>query len=117
MTANELITRALKTVGVLASGETASSDDVADALVVLNNMVDTWATERLTIYTVARTAFDLSASTQDYTIGTGGTFNIPRPQWIVAASIITDKDAASAQKQELPISNAMTIGKRWALKG
>ena len=109
MTANELITRALKTVGVLASGETASSDDVADALVVLNNMVDTWATERLTIYTVARTAFDLSASTQDYTIGMGGTFNIPRPQWIVAASIITDKDAASAQKQELPIPNALTI--------
>jgi hypothetical protein len=112
VTANDLISRALKTVGVLASGETASSDDVADALTVLNGMVDTWATERLTIYTTARNVFDLSASTQDYTIGTGGTFNIARPQWIVAASIITNKDASSAQKQELPIPNALTV-KQW----
>ena len=85
MTANDLIGRTLRSIGVLASGETATSNEVSDALTILNNMVDTWGTERLTIYTVARTAFNLTSSTQDYTIGSGGTFNIARPVWIVAA--------------------------------
>ena len=108
MTANELIERALHTIGVLATGETATASETNDALVSLNNMIDTWATERLTIYTVARTVFDLTSGTQDYTIGTGGTFNIVRPIWIVEASIITDSTAAAAQKIELPIAQAMT---------
>ena len=109
MTANELVTRAMKSIGVLASGETASSDEMDDAFVILNNMVDSWATERLTIYVVVRSVFDLSASTQDYTIGTGGTFNIARPVWIERASLILDKTAAAAQKIELPIAGPITV--------
>ena len=119
MTANNLIDRALKTIGVLASGETATASDAADAFTILNSMVDSWGTQRLTIYTTARTAFNLTASTQDYTIGTGGTFNIVRPVWIVAASIIPDRNAASAQKIELPISAALntTQWQQVAIKG
>ena len=119
MTANDLIERTLKTIGVLASGETPSAGDAADAFVILNGMVDSWGTQRLTVYTTARTAFDLTASTQDYTIGTGGTFNIARPVWIVAASIIPDKDASSAQKIELPITSALntTEWQQVAIKG
>lgn len=119
MTANDLITRALHTIGVLASGETATGNEMNDSLVILNNMIDSWATERLTIYTVARTEFNLSSGTQDYTIGAGGTFNIVRPLWIVAASIITDSTAAADQKIELPIEQAMTT-REWqqvTLKG
>ena len=119
MTANELISRSLKTIGVLASGETASSDNVADSLVVLNSMVDSWATQRLTIYAVTRNVFDLSASTQEYTIGTGGTFNVVRPVSIQNASIILDKNASSIQKIELPITGPVTVS-QWqdvAIKG
>jgi hypothetical protein len=108
VTANDLISRTLHTIGVLASGEVATGDEMNDSLTVLNNMIDTWATERLTIYTVARTVFDLSSGTQDYTIGTGGTFNIVRPVWIVGASIITDKTASATEKIELPIAQAVT---------
>jgi hypothetical protein len=103
VTANDLITRSLKTIGVLAAGETANGTDVNDALTQLNNMIDTWATNRLTIYSVARTALNLSASTQTYTIGTGGTWNIARPIWITAAGVIPDSTAAAAQKTEIPI--------------
>ena len=119
MTANDLIERTLKTIGVLASGETTAASDAADAFTILNGMVDSWATQRLTIFHTARTAFDLSASTQDYTIGTGGTFDIARPLWIVAASIIPDKNASSAQKIELPISAALntTQWQQVAIKG
>jgi hypothetical protein len=119
VTANELISRSLKTIGVLASGETASSDNVADSLVVLNGMVDSWATQRLTIYAVTRNVFDLSASTQEYTIGTGGTFNVVRPLSIQNASIILDKNASSIQKIELPITGPVTVS-QWqdvAIKG
>tara|TARA_R110002020_G_scaffold28841_2_gene91493 strand:- start:511 stop:1245 length:735 start_codon:yes stop_codon:yes gene_type:complete len=119
MTANELIGRSLKTIGVLASGETADSDSVADSLVVLNNMVDSWATNRLTIYTTTRNVLDLAASTQEYTIGTGGTFNIVRPVTITRASLILDKNAAAAEKIELPVSGPVTVQK-WqevAIKG
>ena len=119
MTANELIGRSLKTIGVLASGETADNDSVADSLVVLNNMVDSWGTNRLTIYTVTRNVLDLTASTQEYTIGTGGTFNIVRPITIERASIILDKDASSTEKIELPIRGPLTVS-QWqdvAIKG
>lgn len=111
MTANDLITRSLRTIGVLASGETASSDEMSDSFTVLNNMINTWGTERLTIYTVARSVFDLSASTQEYTIGTGGTFNIVRPVWIEGASIITNKSASASEKVELPLTSALTPSK------
>lgn len=119
MTANNLIERTLKTIGVLASGETPAASDAADAFTILNSMVDSWGTQRLTVYTTARTAFNLSASTQDYTIGTGGTFNIVRPVWIVAASIIPDRSAASSEKIELPISAALntTQWQQVAIKG
>lgn len=103
MTANDLIARTLKTIGVLGAGETAQADDAADAFIQLNSMIDSWATQRLTIYSVARTLFTLAASTSSYTIGTGGTFNIVRPIWITAASIIPDRNAAAAQKTEIPI--------------
>jgi hypothetical protein len=119
VTANDLITRAMKTLGVLASGETPTSDEVDDGLTVLNNMVDTWATQRLTIYTTTRNVFDLSASTQEYTIGTGGTFNIVRPLWISAASIIIDKTASASQKLELALPVGLTVD-QWqevSLKG
>lgn len=103
MTANDLITRTLKTIGVLAAGETAQANDADDAFTALNAMIDSWGTQRLTIYTVARTALNLTASTQSYTIGTGGTFNLARPVWIRAAGVIPDRSAAAAQKTEIPI--------------
>ena len=119
MTANDLIERALKTIGVLASGETASGSDASDSFTILNGMMDSWATQRLTIYTTARNEFNLTASTQDYTIGTGGTFNIVRPVWIVGASIIPDRNASSSQKIELPIQPALntTQWQQVAIKG
>ena len=119
MTANDLIERSLRTIGVLASGETATGSDAADSFTILNGMMDSWATQRLTIYHTARTAFNLTASQQDYTIGTGGAFNIVRPLWIVAASIIPDRNASSAQKIELPIQATMntTQWQQVAIKG
>lgn len=40
--AGDIITQALKDVGVIGSGEAASGDDVVDALDVLNQMIAQW---------------------------------------------------------------------------
>ena len=46
-TAGEQINRALRLLGVLAEGETPSADMSNDALTALDQMIDSWNTERL----------------------------------------------------------------------
>ena len=41
-TAGDIINRALKDAGVIATGETAPAEDAADALVALNNIILQW---------------------------------------------------------------------------
>jgi hypothetical protein len=45
VTAHDVITRALRFAGVLASGETPAADDAADALTSLNLMLAGWEAE------------------------------------------------------------------------
>ncbi len=98
-TANTLIQRALQLIGVIAAGENPTSDDLADGLVTLNDMVNAWALEPLTIFTEQRVTAALSASTQNYTIGAGATISTPRPLWVPNAGIIP-----SGATNELPIN-------------
>ena len=44
-TASDQINRALRLVGVLAEGETPSAETSQDALIALNQMIDSWSTE------------------------------------------------------------------------
>ena len=81
MTALQLIQWALRLLGVLASGETPSSNEANDALVSLNAMIDTWSNESLLIYEEAYETFGLNVNQQSYQWGTGAAdFNSPRPQ-------------------------------------
>lgn len=103
MRANELIERALVTLGVIGAGETVDAGTSSDCFRLLNDMVDQWGAERLTIFTRTRSVQTLSSGTQEYTIGTGGTFDIERPEWIESASIIPDNTVAASSKLELPV--------------
>lgn len=49
-TAGEQINGALRLLGVLAEGETPSAETSQDALTALNQMLDSWNTERLSVY-------------------------------------------------------------------
>lgn len=69
MTARDLITRALRAIGVLAQGETPTAAEAQDALLILQDMLASWATWRRTIPTVARPSFTLVPGVQDYTLG------------------------------------------------
>ncbi len=90
----DLVAAALKTIGVLAAGETPTAEDAADGMLRLNDLLDSWGTQRLTIYQVTRTTKTLTASTASYTIGTGGSINIVRPVWIDRAGLIIDTTAS-----------------------
>ena len=71
----------MRLIGVLASGETATSDEANNALTALNDMIDTWSNESLLIYEKAYETFGLTVNQQSYQWGTGAAdFNSPRPQ-------------------------------------
>ena len=77
--ARDIVTDALREIGVLAAGEVATADEANNGLVVLNRMLDTWAAERLMIYTVTRTTWAIVASDGQYSVGSGGDVNVARP--------------------------------------
>lgn len=78
-TVRDLVTRALRVATVVGAGETPDADDAADALLNLNLMLDAWQAERLYVFAVVERTGTLVAGTATYTVGTGATFNVPRP--------------------------------------
>jgi len=98
----------LRLIGVLASGETPSGPENADALVILNQMVDSWNAERLNIFTLTITELPLIPGTQNYTLGAGGTLNLARPARIERMSIVSLLNPA--QPLELPLEMVTDAG-------
>lgn len=87
-TAADLIRRSLKLLGVLAAGEPLSSEDQADGLVELNNVLGSWANERLLVHSAQRSTYTLTGNLSPHTIGSGGTFATSRPLRIEGAGVI-----------------------------
>jgi hypothetical protein len=83
MTASELISASLRLIGVPSIVTPG-----AQALEALNNLLQSWTTERLSVYAIRRNTHVLTATTQTYTIGTGGVINVPRPAYLESASIL-----------------------------
>lgn len=79
MTALDLIKRAMKIAGVLGQNETPTSSEADDGLISLNDMLDSWSTDRTYIYSILQENFPLTSGVVTYTIGAGGTFNTNRP--------------------------------------
>jgi hypothetical protein len=52
MTVQQLVNLALRKINVIASGESPSSDESADALVVLNQLVDSWTAQQVPLYSI-----------------------------------------------------------------
>lgn len=84
-TAGELITEAMSLAMVLAGGETASGQDMETCLYSLNSMLDSWNTEPMNIQSVSYSVLVGHASSS-FTVGLGGTVNVPRPTAITRGS-------------------------------
>jgi hypothetical protein len=78
-TAHDLITGALTMLGVLGTGQTLEAADATNGLRVLNELVDSWGTQRLTMPFLARTVVPLVSGQASYTIGVGGDIDMPQP--------------------------------------
>lgn len=78
-TALDLITRGMRLAGVIGKGELPDEDEAADGLTALNDMLDSWSTERMYAYYIVEETLTLVAAQATYTMGTGGDLNTTRP--------------------------------------
>lgn len=81
-TALTIITEALREIRVIDANETPSSEQAAQGLAKLNDMLDSWSIENIMCYVQQQENFSLVVGTGEYTIGSGGTFNTTRPKSI-----------------------------------
>lgn len=104
--AQSIIDRAMRLIGVLASGASPTAAETADALEALNSLLDSWRNDRLMCYAGQEEALTLSSGTQTYTVGSGGALDTNRPVQIIKAyvsyggnnydiEILNDKEWAS----------------------
>ena len=78
-TAGETINGSLRLLGVLAEGETPSAETSQDALRAMNQMIDSWNTERLSVFSTQDQVFTWPAGILNRTLGPSGDFVGNRP--------------------------------------
>lgn len=83
-TARDLINDALKDAGAIGVGQTALAEDINDGLKRLNAMMAQWSRQRWLVYHLIDVAFQADDSL-NYSIGSGGDLNYPRPDRVEAA--------------------------------
>ena len=78
-TTAEQINRSLRLLGVLAEGETPGASVSQDAMMALNQMIDSWNTERLSVFCTQDQVFTWPAGEITRTLGPSGDFVGLRP--------------------------------------
>jgi hypothetical protein len=88
--AGELINGSLRLLGVLAEGEVPSAETAQDALVAMNQMIDSWNTERLSVFSTQDQVFTWPAGQISRTLGPSGTLVGNRPILLDDATYFKD---------------------------
>lgn len=78
-TTSDQINRSLRLLGILAEGETPSAATSQDALMAFNQLIDSWNTERLSVFTTEDQVFTWPAGFITRTLGPTGDFVGNRP--------------------------------------
>ena len=89
-TAGDQINRALRLLGILAEGETPSAATSQDALVALNQMIESWSIERLSVFCTQDQTFTWTAGLITRTLGPSGDFIGLRPVLLDEATYYRD---------------------------
>jgi hypothetical protein len=61
MTARDMVTQAMREIGVIASGEQPTADEMADGILRLNSMLKAWAAKGLNLWRDTRDTIDFAA--------------------------------------------------------
>jgi hypothetical protein len=78
-TAGDIINGSLRLLGVLAEGEVPSAETSQDALRAMDQMIDSWNTERLSVYATQDQIFTWPSGQLSRTLGPSGNFVGNRP--------------------------------------
>jgi len=78
-TAADQINRALRLIGMLAEGEPPSTETATDCLMALNQLIDSWNTERLSTFVTQDQVFTWPSGFISRTLGPSGDFVGLRP--------------------------------------
>ena len=106
-TALDLVVGALRSINALEAGETPNPNDSSDALQVLNDLLESWSTDKLFIYAGVENILTWTPGQYQYTVGNpvGGTFsgtlivntptisNVTIPANLIVGGTVTDFNA------------------------
>lgn len=87
---SDIITEAFLDLGVIAAGQTITTEEQTDAFLRLNQMLANWSAEHISVFTETHQSFTLTAGTDAYTLGTAGTLTTSAyPVKITGASAVS----------------------------
>lgn len=89
-TAGDIINGSLRLLGVLAEGEVPSAETSQDALRAMDQMVDSWNTERLSVFCTQDQVFTWPAGQIRRTLGPSGDFAGLRPVYFDDSTYFRD---------------------------
>jgi hypothetical protein len=89
-TADDQINGALRVLGILAEGETPSAATSQDALTALNQMIDSWNIERLSVFNTQDQTYSWTPGLKTQTLGPSGDFVGNRPVMIDDSTYFRD---------------------------
>lgn len=75
----DLIKSSMRLNGLLSSGETPKANEANDMLNCLNDLLENWSNETLSVWGSSNQTFSLVPGQATYTIGIGANFNTQRP--------------------------------------
>jgi len=88
--AGDIINGSLRLLGVLAEGETPSAETSQDALFAMNQMIESWNTERLSVFSTQDQVFNWPAMELSRTLGPTGDFVGNRPVYFDDSTYFRD---------------------------
>jgi hypothetical protein len=95
MTVQDIIKASMRNLGVIASGETPSTAELADALSTLQSMLRLWASKQINVFATIDESVTLTGGQASYSWGTSGNITTSRPHEILNA-YITDTSGYDA---------------------
>lgn len=78
-TALQVITDALYLVRAIGVDQTLTNQETSDCLRKLNDLIESWSTQKLQVYGLSNQTFNTVAGQATYTIGTGGDWDTDWP--------------------------------------
>lgn len=106
----QVITDALKLLGVVAGHEVPTAAEQQDALSRLNELIDSWGTHAHTLYVPVREVLPLLPGQQVYSVGLGGDLDVAAPPMALDAVSWLTSDS-------VPVEVFLTLGTDAAVMG